>query len=297
MLSILIPTHNYTCYKLVADLHQQGEALGVPYEIIVCEDGSRDSVSIIANHKIEELSNCRHIINKHNIGQAATRNLLVKNALYDWVLFIDCDAQVIHDDFLANYINNVGKGDVVVGGLQHPRYNDDPNRTLRFKYETEADKTRGAEFRNQNPYNKFTAFNCMVRRSMFLCILFDENCRQYGYEDALFGLELKRRGISILHIDNPLLHTGIDTNKAFLQKTETALNTLLLLGNRMQGGSALLNMYARFSRRRSAWLLRLNYSLFGGLMRRNLLSAHPSLTVFNFYKLCYYANLDQYLVR
>lgn len=131
----------------------------------------------------------------------------------------------------------------------------------------------------------------MVRRSMFLCILFDENCRQYGYEDALFGLELKRRGISILHIDNPLLHTGIDTNKAFLQKTETALNTLLLLGNRMQGGSALLNMYARFSRRRSVWLLRLNYSLFGGLMRRNLLSAHPSLTVFNFYKLCYYANI------
>ncbi len=293
MLSILIPTHDYTCYKLVADLHQQGEALGVPYEIIVCEDGSRDSVSIIANHKIEELSNCRHIINKQNVGLATTRNFLAKNALYDWVLFIDCDAQVIHDDFLANYINNVGKSDVIVGGLQHPLHNDDPNRTLRFKYETEADKTRGAEYRNQNPYDKFSAFNCMVRRSMFLCILFDENCKQYGYEDTLFGLDLKRRGISILHIDNTLLHTGIDTNKAFLQKTETALNTLLSLGNKMQSGSSLLNMYARFSRRRCTWVLRMLYSLFGAVMRRNLLSAHPSLTVFNLYKLCYFAHIAQ----
>lgn len=293
MLSILIPTYNYACYKLVVDLHKQGEALGVPYEIIVCEDGSRDTVSVIANHKIEELSNCRHIINKQNVGAAAIRNLLAKKALYDWMLFIDCDAQVIHDNFLTNYVNNVGKSDVIVGGLRHPMHNDDPNRSLRFKYETEADKTRGAEFRSQNPYNKFTAFNCMIRRSMFLCILFDENCRQYGYEDALFGMELKRRGISILHIDNPLLHTGIDTNNAFLQKTETALNTLLSLGNRMQGGSSLLNMYTCFSRRHLAWVLRLSYSLFGGIMHKNLLSAHPLLTVFNFYKLCYFAFIAQ----
>ena len=77
MLSILIPTHDYTCYQLVADLHQQAERLGMPYEIIVVEDGSRSQVNIIANHKIEELNHCRHILRKENVGRSAIRNFLM----------------------------------------------------------------------------------------------------------------------------------------------------------------------------------------------------------------------------
>ena len=291
MLSILIPTYNYTCYKLVADLHQQAEILGIPYEIIVCEDGSRDRVSIIANHKIEELSHCRHVVNKQNQGQAITRNQLSLMAVYDWILFIDSDAQVVNPNFLSSYVDLIGKTDVIVGGLFHPNTNADPHCSLRFKYEKEADKTRGAAFRQQNPYGKFTAFNCLLRRSVFLCIKFDESCTQYGHEDTLFGLELQRRGISILHIDNPMLHTGIDTNEAFLQKTKTALATLLTLVNKMKGGSMLLDMYNRISRYHLAWALRLCYLLFGGLMRRNLLSAHPSLKIFSLYKLCYFSKI------
>ncbi len=291
VLSILIPTHNYTCYTLVADLHSQAETLGVPYEIIVAEDGSRDSVSIIANHKIEELSNCRHVIGKENVGLATTRNRLARQALYDWILFIDCDARVEKADFLASYVAAMGKADVIVGGLYHPQKNDNPQRSLRFKYEKEADKVRGAAFRNQNPYSKFSAFNCMVRRSVFLCILFDEQCRYYGYEDALFGVELKHRGISVLHIDNPLMHTGIDTNQAFLEKTDTALHTLYDLGGKMRGGSAILQVYDKFSRHHLSWLLRGCHTLCGWLMRRNLLSAHPSLSVFSLYKLCRYAHI------
>ncbi len=291
MLSILIPTYNYTCYKLVADLHQQAEILDVPYEIIVCEDGSRDRVSIIANHKIGELSHCRHVVNNQNQGQATTRNQLALMAVYDWILFIDSDAQVINPNFLSAYIDSIGKADVVIGGLIHPATTVEPHCSLRLKYERQADKTRGAVFRQQNPYGKFTAFNCLMRRSVFLCMKFDETCRQYGHEDTLFGLELKRRGICILHIDNPLLHTGIDTNEVFLHKTEVALNSLSMLGDKMRGGSRLLDIYTRFSRRHLAWVLRICYSLFGGIMRRSLLSARPSLTVFNLYKLCYFAKI------
>lgn len=291
MLSILIPTHDHTCYKLVSDLHAQAERLGVPYEILVCEDGSKDRVSVIANHKMTELSNCRHIINKDNRGQATVRNQLAQAAVYEWVLFIDSDAAVENDDFLSTYMRSIGTEDVLVGGLYHVSHNDDPMKTLRFKYEKEADKTRAACYRQLNPYDKFTAFNVMMRRSVFLCIQFDKNCCQYGYEDALFGMELKRRGIQILHIDNPLLHTGIDDNTAFLRKTETALQTLLSLHGRLQGGSRVESLYERFRRLRLAWLLRLCYASFGGVMRSNLLSANPSLAVFSLYKLCYYASL------
>ena len=38
MLSILIPTYNYDCTQLVADLQQQAEQIGINYEIIVADD-------------------------------------------------------------------------------------------------------------------------------------------------------------------------------------------------------------------------------------------------------------------
>lgn len=291
MISILIPTHDYTCYKLVADLHEQAEALGVPYEIIVAEDGSRDQVSMIANHKIVDMSNCKHVVRKENIGLAATRNELARIAQYGWIIFIDSDAKVDGADYLANYLKHIGKADVVVGGLTTPAVNYDPNRTLRHKYECKADKVRKASMRMQNPYMQLSCFNIMMNRSMFLTILFDKDCRQYGYEDALFGVELEKRGISILHIDNPLIHKGLDTNEAFLSKSETALRTLKSLNGRMEGHSHVENAFNKIDGLRLGWAMRLFHSLFGRLIRKNLLSAKPSLTLFSLYKLGYYAAL------
>lgn len=293
MLSILIPTRDYTCYQLVADLHAQAEELGIPYEILVAEDGSRSQVNIIANHKIEELSHCRHIINKENIGPANIRNLLAREAAYSWILFIDCDAKVEKADFLSTYYKQIGKADVVAGGLRHQQKNHHPHRSLRFKYEKEADQHRSATERNLNPYDKFTPFNVMMRRSTFLCILFDKDCREYGYEDALFGVELKKRAISILHIDNPLIHMGLDTNERFLDKTEQALRTLNALGGRMEQHSYVGRTYQRLCKWHLGSAIKAFHSLFGRLIKRNLLSAHPSLFLFSIYKLGYYASLKE----
>ena len=291
MLSILIPTRDYTCYQLVADLHAQAEELGIPYEILVAEDGSRSQVSIIANHKMTELSHCRHIVNKENVGPANIRNQLAREARFSWILFIDCDAKVETADFLATYYQQMGKADVVAGGLLHQKENHDPHRSLRFKYEKDADLHRSAAERNLNPYDKFTPFNVMMRRSTFLCILFDKDCREYGYEDALFGVELKKRGISILHIDNPLIHMGLDTNERFIEKTEQALRTLKTLGERMEQHSHVGRTYRMFQRFRATWMLQCTYKIFGSAIHRNLLSPHPSLFLFSFYKLCYYSQL------
>ena len=291
MLSILIPTYDHTCYQLVADLHEQAELLGVPYEIIVAEDGSRSQVDIIANHKMTELSHCQHIVNKEHLGPANIRNLLARKAQYNWIVFIDSDAKVEKTDFLSTYYQQIGKADVVVGGLRHPTENHDPHRSLRFRYETEADKHRSAAERSLHPYDKFTPFNVMIRRSTFLCILFNTHCKEYGYEDALFGVELKRRNISILHIENPLIHTGLDTNEVFLRKSETALQSLKRLGAKMEGHSYVGKTYQRFRKYHATWMLRGFYRLFGKLMRHLLLSKHPSLLCFSIYKLCYYATL------
>ena len=293
MISFLIPTYDYTCYKLVYDIHEQAEQLGIAYEIIVAEDGSRSQVNIIANHKITELTHCRHIVNRTNKGRAATCNQLAREAQYDWIVFIDSDAGVDHPDFVRTYYNSIGKADVIVGGLHHAEHNYDPNVTLRFKYEKEADKCRGSEMRNRNPYDKFSTFNVMIRRSVFLCILFDKDCHEYGYEDALFGVELKRRQISILHIDNPLVHLGLDTNEQFLRKSETALRTLSGIADRMEAHSYVGRAYQMCRRLHLLWVVRLGFFLFGGAIRRNLLSQNPLLLLFSVYKLGYYERVKR----
>ena len=40
MLSILIPTYNYDCSRLVSDLQRQAERMGIGYEVIVADDAS-----------------------------------------------------------------------------------------------------------------------------------------------------------------------------------------------------------------------------------------------------------------
>lgn len=291
MLSILIPTHDYTCYQLVHDLHEQAEQLGVPYEIIVAEDGSRSQVNIIANHKIEELSHCRHLVRKENVGRAAIRNELAATAQYDWLVLMDSDAQVEKPDFLRTYLQYLGKAEVVVGGLYHQATNHDPSRSLRFKYEKAADTHRSAAERNQNPYLQLSLFNIMLHKPTFMQILLDKDCTDYGYEDALFGVELQKKGIPILHIDNPLLHKGLNTNESFLRKSETALRTLKKLNGRMEQHSHVGRTYQQLQRFHLAGAMRLFFRLFRPLMRQNLLSQHPSLFWFSVYKLGYYTTL------
>lgn len=331
-LSILIPTYDFVCYPLVLALHGQAEALGIDYEILVAEDGSKQQDRVVANLKINELPHCRHLRRTENAGRAAIRNLLADEAQGEWLLFLDSDAKVEKPDFLAAYLAaaNVespepsdeqeeldnkqekpreeqekphdteaeravprrSNAPVIVGGLYHAPACADPTRALRFRYEREADRSRGAAQRSLKPYMEFSTFNFMIRSDIFRALRFDEQCREYGYEDALFGLALQRRDIPILHIDNALLHTGLDTNVQFLGKTEAALRTLAALAPELRECSRVHRLFARLKRYTLAPLLRAAFRLCGKPLRRHLeKSARPSLRLFALYKLLYYASL------
>ena len=163
-----------------------------------------------------------------------------------------------------------------------------PEATLRYAYEHAADRHRSAAERNCNAYAHLSTFNLLVRRDIFQTIRFDETCQDYGYEDALFGVELRQRGIAILHIDNPLVHMGLESNAEYLHKSETALRTLRQLQGRMCGYSHVENTALRLQRWHLAWAVRLFYKIFRRPMRHNLLGPHPNLTLFSLYKLGYF---------
>lgn len=260
MISILIPYLHEDTSRLVSDLRA------------------------LAQREEEEVE----VLTHSGLPRAANRNYLADQSRGEWLLFIDADAAVPSDFSLRRYAEASQKASVICGGLRHPDHNPNPAATLRYKYERKADRRRAARFRSQAPYDRLSTFNLFVQRDVFMQVRFDEHIQQYGYEDVLFATQLEQRGIPILHIDNPLLHLGLEPNALFLQKTETALRTALTLQGQLRNHSHVANAAARLQSLGAAPLVRLLYRNLKPLLRRNLLSSHPSLTLFSLYKLGYF---------
>lgn len=295
MLSILIPTYNYDCTRLVRDLQAQAERAGIEYEIIVADDSSPIPIYKDKNREINTLPHCRLIELKENIGRARIRNRLADEAQHEWLLFMDCDAEVISPTFITDYLRHTD-AEVICGGLCHADTLPSPEVSLRYAYEKRADKTRAAKHREKVPFEHFTPFNFMIRHALFDCIRFDERIIEYGHEDTLFGIELGKKGARIQHIDNPLLHCGLENNEQFLKKTRAALRNLSTMESTMQGHSSLLRLYRAMritglDRCMARWFARREESL---VLR--LTNSTPPLRLFFIYKLGYYCAIKLQIV-
>lgn len=290
MLSILIPTYNYDCTRLVTDLQQQAEQLDINYEIIVADDASTISAYKEKNRKINTISHCRFIELTQNIGRARIRNRLADEAQHEWLLFMDADAEVINENFIADYLTHTD-AEVICGGLQHADTLPSSEVSLRYAYEKRADKKRAAHYRNRTPYAHFTPFNFMIRRGLFQSIRFDEHITEYGHEDTLFGIELANHKAEICHIDNPLRHIGLESNELFLEKTRAALRNLSTMEDSMQGYSALLSLYKKIHQVGLDKLLSRCFDQYEERLSSLLCQPRPHLGLFFFYKLAYYCKI------
>lgn len=298
MLSIIIPTYNYDCTRLVSELQKQCEEMqamygNFKYEILVGDDNSTDAGIAAHNAVIEFLPCCQYLMYGDNMGRALHRNRIIRESRYPWVLVIDADAEVVSDDFILNYWQAAEASpayDIFVGGLTTP-LSVAPGCELRHRYELAVQSRRTLEMRRRVPSDCFSTFNFMASRSVLESVGFDTRCTDYGYEDALFGIEAERQGFRILHIDNPLQHNGINPSAAFLSNSETALRTLMALGPPMTERARVARMAKKMERKHLAPLVRCAFHILHPLLRSHLLSRHPSLKVFAFYKLGFYLTL------
>ena len=287
-LSILIPVFNWDCTQLIKDLHFQGLTLEIPYEIIVADDCSTDKDLQQKSRLVAEThENCRYFALPHNIGRAAIRNYMADQSKYEKLLFLDCDAEVKDKQFLKKYVEASDKASVVCGGLTHPDEIPMKGQELRYLYEKNAAYERSAGFRSQNPYLRFTSFSFMIDREVFMKIRFDESYVRYGYEDVQFGHELEENGVSILHIDNPLAHIGLDDSASYLNKTRQAVQNAFDHQDEIGDSSKLLTNYNKVRSLRMRWVFRFFWAFFQKSMEKNLLGPKPKLRIFSLYKLCY----------
>lgn len=291
-LSILIPTHNYDCTRLVYDLEAQ---LTEEDEIIVGNDCSTDKNIVAKLSEIENSGKSRVFTPNDNdsrpLGRAAIRNALAREAKGEWLLFIDADAEVRSKTFIEDYLSASKFAPVVCGGTGNLPECPSPECRLRYDYEVEAEKRLTVVRRQRFPYSQLATFNFLIRRDIFLSICFDEGFKEYGYEDTCFGFQLKQRGIAIHHIDNKLTHLGIETSDVYLSKIETALRTLSKIEKEQRKLVRLSGFAMKLERYYLLGLVRCIFRLTKKHLRANLLGKHPNQKLFTFYKLGYYADI------
>ncbi|MBR7171687.1 MAG: glycosyltransferase family 2 protein [Prevotella sp.] len=293
-LSILIPAYNYVCVNLVKGLQKQAQQLGISYEIIVADDGSTAKQAIKINRGIANIPNCTYIEREENAGRAAIRNFLAEQSKYAWLLFLDCDMQLPDGLFLKRYMSNATDDiDVIDGGISIGGDHKALGNNIRYLYEHRAEPKHTARERGKRPYKSFRTTNYMVRRKVALAYPFDQRFRHYGYEDVLFGKQLKSVGIRILHIDNPMVLTDYETNPVFIAKTEEAMRTLAKFKSELKGYSQIITAADTLSHSHLDLVIRLWHRLMGGIERKILTGNHPWLPLFNIYRLGYYLSLTK----
>ena len=290
MISILIPTYNYNITHLVTDLHQQAMETYVDFEIIVVEDGS--TLSIEENKTVADFEFCRYIILDDNIGRSAVRNKLADEARYNHLLFIDGDAEVCSEYFVAKYVSFCKEECVVIGGTAYDIEEHDTRYCLRLKYGREREAKSAIERSKKSTYHNFSTFNFLISTSLFNRIRFDESIRGYGHEDTLFGHRLHELGCEFIHIENPLLHKGLDDNETFIRKTEEGTRNLFLLyqsGNYpfLTHESKLLHSFVQLQKAGLARVGAVAFDVSKRYLLRNLFSPSPSLRLYDIYKLLF----------
>jgi len=296
MLSILIPIYNYNAESLVNQLHKQATLAEIPFEILLLDDNS-DNTYKTENEKLRNLLNTTLFELPTKVGRAIARNYLAGQAKYDYLLFLDCDSEPFDNKFIEKYLPYcIGNEIVVCGGTAYKPQKPQPDSYLRWIYGMRCEY-KSAEQRNKAPNSKFSTFNFLISRELFLSIRFNELLRNYGHEDTLFGLELQKRNYTVTHIDNPLYHTGIDTNDVYLEKTRQGVENLKILlekypdnGDLVQN-IRLLKYYVFLEKSHLIPLYYLFFRMFKKCMLANFNSKRPNLTLFNLYKLGYLCNL------
>jgi len=288
-LSILIPTYNYACVELVKALHKQASAIeGLSYfEIFVVDDGSTDKQSIKQNMEIRSIRHCRYRLRANNKGRASTRNELARDSKGEWLLFIDSDMVIRNGDYLRSYVE-MSEADVTYGGYD---INGDKallKGNLRYKYESEYEGNRSASKRREHPYEDFHTSNFLVRRAIMTAYPLDERFVGYGYEDVIWGKTLKKAGINIRHIDNPVSFEIFERNIEFLLKTIEGVTTLVKFSDELRGYSRILSISERLRKWHLAKPFSRIFRIVEEPIKYNLIGNKPRIFLFNIYKVGIY---------
>ena len=225
MLSICIPVYNVDVSKLVSDLHTQIQEINVSIEIVLIDDNSNPAIKT-SNRLLS--SYCKIIELETNVGRSKIRNLFVSECKNPYLLFLDCDSEILAPDFLSKYIEVLDKlkPQVIYGGSLYQ--GDRPLKDFRLRWKISTMKeSKSFKERNSNFNWGFKTNNFIIEKKVLQQVPFNEELKGYGHEDTLFAFDISKANISITQSDNSVLNAHLDTNNVYLKKTNEALANLV----------------------------------------------------------------------
>jgi glycosyltransferase involved in cell wall biosynthesis len=295
MLSVCIPVYNYVVSPLVEALHGQLVASGVPFEILLIDDASLPQFREKNQQSLP--SDTIYLQLEQNTGWTRIRNLLAQKARYPYLICMDSDSAIPSDTYIARYIDICRPGIVCFGGRMYEEKLKDESLSLRWKYGKERE-SHTAVHRRKHPNVCFQAGNFIIDKNIFNIVSFNEVLTEYGNEDTLFGLELLEHNILVEHINNPLIHLGLEDNVRFLKKVESSLINLKQIEHIMENkrvNQADLPRIIRTKKRLEKFYLKkaiaFLFSIFRPVLTKNLCGKHPNLLLFDLYRVGFFCHL------
>jgi len=189
-ISVVIPTYNRKpilekCLLALENQHYPD------YEVVLVDDGSTDGTLpwLAANQSL--FPHVRSLSQQHQ-GPAAARNLGVKSAKGDTIVFIDSDL-VVTEKFLQAHV------DALIAG--EARFNSDRIFTYGAVINTcnfEAPTSESYKITDFSAAYFATGNVAIAKKWLVEAGLFDTKFQLYGWEDLELGVRLKKLGLKLI---------------------------------------------------------------------------------------------------
>jgi len=247
-LSVLTPFHRHDPVPLLAAM----AAAPAGVEFVLLDDGSGSAellARVLASAAALEAP-VTVIVWAENRGRAVGRNRLVAEARGEYVLFLDADMIPDCPRFLERWLAAADAAPLVAfGGLSLRKAAQTAETALHHNLFGASD-CRDAQARARAPAQFTASANLMVRREVLAQLPFDQSFIGWGFEDTDWALRAAHLG-TIVHIDNPATHAGLDDVETLIRKSKEAGPNFARLAAKHPSA------VRRFSAHRMARLLRL----------------------------------------
>jgi hypothetical protein len=223
-LSVLTPFLRDDPSELLALLDREAPALGGTVEIVLLDDGTGDAaLTARLTDQVKAMRLPVQLITLiANEGRSIGRNRLATTARGASLLFLDSDMKPDHGRFLgvwADLVKAHGPA-VAFGGFSLLQAPDEPRFAVHRAMAARSDCVLHEQRALQPEKYVFTS-NLLVRRDVFEAEAFDPGFSGWGWEDVEWAMRVAKR-FSIIHVNNPATHMGLDTVPQLIGKYEQA---------------------------------------------------------------------------
>ena len=204
-ISVIIPTYNRsTTLKKCLDALTRQSLSPDAYEVIICDDGSTDDTAKIVSHFTAPFK--LRYLSQSNKGPAAARNLGIKKAVGDYLLFMNDDTIAAPDLLLAHYQTHQNSTEPKISVLGEFKLLPEHNQSL-FTHVLEQSNLlfgyTGMEAGNLYNYTRFYTCNLSLPRQAVIDVgSFDEDFTGPAAEDLDLGYRLQQQGYRVLYQPN-----------------------------------------------------------------------------------------------